>query len=173
MQNMSNWLLQQILILMIHNSQQTVFIIHCSIGDWWLAKTNHNNNNIYSFDQSQLSFLDSDQSQLSIISMTNHNSVLFSVHLALAGGQLGLGLPHPQVHLPPQQHLLLLLGLPDSPDCVWEIPGSVSSHHLQRHVHLKLKQTKVNLLRTFDKRRINSFLNLVNVFNNIFRNMIN
>jgi hypothetical protein len=37
---------------------------------------------------------------------------MFSVQLALGRGQRGVGLPHPQVHLPAQQHLLLLLSLP-------------------------------------------------------------
>ena len=67
----------------------------------------------------------------------------FSVHLALARGQPGLGVPDPEVHLPPQQHVLLLLGVPHRDDRLREIPGCLSSNIIQTNINVKLKQTKV------------------------------
>ena len=51
----------------------------------------------------------------------NYN-VDVSVRMALEWGQYCLGLSHTKVHLPSQQHLLLLLSLPDYHDSCGEIP---------------------------------------------------
>ena len=50
--------------------------------------------------------------------------------MALVRGQPGLGLPDPEVHLPPQQHVLLLLGVPYRDDRVREIHSRLPSHNL-------------------------------------------
>ena len=67
----------------------------------------------------------------------------FSSCLAMARGQPGLGVPDPQVHLPPQQHVLLLLSVPHRDDCLREILGCLPSHYIQTNIIVMLKQTKV------------------------------
>ena len=67
--------------------------------------------------------------------------------MALARGQPGLGLPDPEVHLPPQQHVLLLLGVPHCNDRVREIPSGLPSDFIQTNIIVKLKQTKVSQLK--------------------------
>ena len=65
--------------------------------------------------------------------------------MALVRGQPGLGLPDPEVHLPPQQHVLLLLGVPHCDDRVREIPGGLPSLISQTNIVVKLKQTEVKV----------------------------
>ena len=67
--------------------------------------------------------------------------------MALVRGQPGLGLPDPEVHLPPQQHVLLLLGVPHRDDRVRKIPGGLPSDFIQTNIIVKLKQTKVSQLK--------------------------
>ena len=54
-----------------------------------------------------------------------------------------MGVPDPQVHLPPQQHVLLLLRVLDGVDSGGEVHGGVSPRPLQGHVRLNLGQAKV------------------------------
>ena len=63
---------------------------------------------------------------------------IFSVHMALARRQPGLGLSNSEVHLPPQQRVLLLLGVPHCDDRSREIPGCVSSDIIQTNNIVKL-----------------------------------
>ena len=72
------------------------------------------------------------------------HAVRRSDHLALARGQPGLGVSDPEVHLPHQQHVLLLLRVPHCDDRLREIHRCLSSNHLQTNVNFKLKQAKVN-----------------------------
>ena len=51
--------------------------------------------------------------------------------MAVGRRQPGVGLSDPQVHLPPQQHLLLSLRVPDGPHSGGEISGRLPPDHLQ------------------------------------------
>lgn len=69
--------------------------------------------------------------------------VLISFWMAVGRRQPGVGLSHPEVDLPPEQHLLLLLRFPDGPHSGREISGRLSPDHLQTDHRLEDKKWKV------------------------------
>ena len=60
--------------------------------------------------------------------------------MAVGRRQPGVGLSHPEVDLPPEQHLLLLLRFPDGPHSGREISGRLSPDHLQTDHRLEDKK---------------------------------
>ena len=65
--------------------------------------------------------------------------------MALVSGQSGVDVPHTKVHLSSQQHLLLLLRLPDPPHSYGEVPGCLPPHPVQADQSHQLQETKVGI----------------------------